>query len=56
MSFHSGFGRMEAERAVRAACLVRLAALRSLGAPVLRGGKGLIFQSRRFRQACRIMG
>jgi putative transposase len=37
----------EAERAVESACLARF------GAPVLRSDNGLIFQSRRFRQACR---
>ena len=43
----------EAERAVEAACLARLGTLRPVGAPVLRSDNGLIFQSRRFRQACR---
>jgi len=41
----------EAERAVEAACLVRFGTLRPIGAPVLRSDNGLIFQSRRFRQA-----
>lgn len=43
----------EADRAVEAACLARFGTLRRVGAPVLRSDKGLIFQSRRFRQACR---
>ena len=43
----------EAERAVEAACLARFGTLRPEGAPVLRSDNGLIFQSRRFRQACR---
>jgi len=44
----------EAERAIEAACLARLGALRPGGTPpLLRSDNGLIFQSRRFRQACR---
>ncbi|MFO0777697.1 MAG: integrase core domain-containing protein [Nitrospira sp.] len=43
----------EAERAVEAACPQRFGTLRPAGAPVLRSDNGLIFQSRRFRQACR---
>lgn len=43
----------EAERAVEAACLQRFGTLRPVGAPVFRSDNGLIFQSRRFRQACR---
>lgn len=43
----------EAERAVEAACLERFGTLRPVGAPVLRSDNGLIFQSRRFRRACR---
>jgi len=43
----------EAEGAVEAACLARFGTLRPVGAPVLRSDNGLIFQSRRFRQACR---
>ena len=43
----------EAERAVEAACLQRFGTLRPIGTPVLRSDNGLIFQSRRFRQACR---
>lgn len=43
----------EAERAVEAACLARFGTVRPSGAPVLRSDNGLIFQSRRFRQACR---
>jgi putative transposase len=41
----------EAERAVL--CLQRFGMLRPAGAPVLRSDNGLIFQSCRFRQACR---
>jgi putative transposase len=43
----------EAERAVEAACLQRFGTLRSANAPVERSDNGLIFQNRRFRQACR---
>ena len=44
----------EAERALEAACLTRFGTLRPRGTPpVLRSDNGLIFQSRRFRQACR---
>ena len=43
----------EAERAVEAARLARFGTLRPVGAPVFRSDNGLIFQSRRFRQACR---
>jgi putative transposase len=43
----------EAERALEAACLARFGTLRPRGAPTLRSDNGLIFQSRRFRQACR---
>lgn len=43
----------EAERAVEAACLHRFGTLRPVAAPVLRSDNGLVFQSRRFRQACR---
>jgi putative transposase len=43
----------EAERALEAACLQRFGTLRPVGAPALRSDNGLIFQSRRFRQACR---
>ena len=43
----------EAERAVEAACLQRFGTLRPVNAPVLRSDNSLIFQSRRFRQACR---
>lgn len=44
----------EAERAIEAACLTRFGTLRPVGStPVLRSDNGLIFQSRRFRQACR---
>ena len=45
----------EAERAIEAACLARFGTLRPGGTtPVLRSDNGLIFQSRRFRQACRL--
>jgi putative transposase len=44
----------EAERALEEACLRRFGTLRPSGlAPLLRSDNGLIFQSRRFRQACR---
>lgn len=43
----------EAERAVESACLQRFGTLRPANAPVLRSDNGLIFLSRRFRQACR---
>jgi putative transposase len=44
----------EAERAIEDACLLRFGTLRPKGStPVLRSDNGLIFQSRRFRAACR---
>jgi putative transposase len=44
----------EAERAVEAACLARFGTLRPTGpTPPVRSDNGLIFQSRRFRAACR---
>ncbi len=44
----------EAERALEAACMKRFGTLRPTGSrPVLRSDNGLIFQSRRFRRACR---
>lgn len=44
----------EAERAVESACLARFGTLRPPGqTPVLRSDNGLIFQSQRFREACR---
>ena len=44
----------EAERALEEACLARFGTLRPQGqTPVLRSDNGLIFQSRRFRLACR---
>jgi putative transposase len=44
----------EAERALEQACLARFGTLRPDGAtPVVRSDNGLIFQSRRFRAACR---
>ena len=44
----------EAERALEAACLHRFGTLRPQGAvPIVRSDNGLIFQSRRFRAACR---
>ena len=46
----------EAECAVEAACLNRFGTLRPIGVPILRSDNGLIFQSRRFRQACRDYG
>jgi putative transposase len=44
----------EAERALDEACLARFGTLRPDGStPVVRSDNGLIFQSRRFRAACR---
>ena len=44
----------EAERALEAACLSRLGTLRPAGdTPTIRSDNGLIFTSKRFRQACR---
>lgn len=44
----------EAERALEAACLRRFGTLRPEGeTPMIRSDNGLIFQSRRFRDACR---
>jgi putative transposase len=44
----------EAERAIEAACLARFGTLRPVGStPIVRSDNGLIFQSRRFRAACR---
>jgi putative transposase len=44
----------EAERALEAACIERFGTLRPDGVtPVLRSDNGLIFQSRRFRAACK---
>jgi len=44
----------EAERALEEACLARFGTLRPPGAtPVVRSDNGLIYQSRRFRAACR---
>lgn len=44
----------EAERALESACIERFGTLRPQGAtPVIRSDNGLIFQSRRFREACR---
>ena len=44
----------EAERALEAACIDRFGTLRPAGCtPVLRSDNGLIFQSRRFRAACK---
>ncbi len=44
----------EAERALEAACIHRFGTLRPEGqVPVLRSDNGLIFQSRRFRAACK---
>jgi putative transposase len=43
----------EAEQALEAACLSRFGTLRPAGAtPILRSDNGLIFTSKRFRQAC----
>lgn len=44
----------EAERALEMACLARYGTLRPHGeVPIIRSDNGLIFQSRRFRDACR---
>ena len=44
----------EAERALEGACISRFGTLRPQGStPVIRSDNGLIFQSRRFRRACR---
>jgi putative transposase len=44
----------EAERALESACIARFGTLRPEGqTPVIRSDNGLIFQSRRFRAACR---
>ena len=44
----------EAERALEMACLARFGTLRPQGdVPIVRSDNGLIFQSRRFRDACR---
>ncbi len=44
----------EAERALEMACLARFGTLRPCGdVPIIRSDNGLIFQSRRFREACR---
>ena len=44
----------EAERALEEACIRRFGTLRPVGqTPVVRSDNGLIFQSRRFRRACR---
>ena len=44
----------EAERALEAACIGRFGTLRPAGStPVVRSDNGLIFQSRRFRAACK---
>lgn len=44
----------EAERALESACLRRFGTLRPMGeTPMIRSDNGLIFQSRRFREACR---
>lgn len=44
----------EAERAIEEACIKRFGTLRPTGsAPIIRSDNGLIFQSRRFRAACR---
>jgi len=44
----------EAERAIEEACIRRFGTLRPTGStPIVRSDNGLIFQSRRFRAACR---
>lgn len=45
----------EAERALEQACLKRFGTLRPVEpTPVIRSDNGLIFQSQRFREACRV--
>jgi putative transposase len=45
----------EAERALDMACLARFGMLRPNGeVPIIRSDNGLIVQSRRFRDACRL--
>jgi putative transposase len=45
---------VEAERAIKTACLTRFGTVRPRGkTPTIRSDNGLIFQSRRFRKACR---
>jgi putative transposase len=47
----------EAERAVEEACIRRFGTLRPRGAkPIVRSDNGLVFQSRRYRAACRDYG
>ncbi len=47
----------EAERALEEACLRRFGTLRPTGRkPTVRSDNGLVFQSRRFRAACRFYG
>jgi putative transposase len=47
----------EAERAIEEACINRFGTLRPTGStPIVRSDNGLIFQSRRFREACRDYG
>lgn len=44
----------EAERALEEACIARFGCLRPIGeTPIVRSDNGLIFQSKRFRRACR---
>jgi putative transposase len=44
----------EAERALESACIARFGTLRPVGpTPIVRSDNGLVFQSRRFRAACR---
>lgn len=42
----------ETEQAVETVCLARFGTMRLIGAPALPSDNDLIFQSRRFRQAC----
>jgi putative transposase len=47
----------EAERALEEGCVRRFGTLRPAGpAPTIRSDNGLVFQSRRFREACRLYG
>lgn len=46
----------EAQRTLEEACMRHFGSLRPEDAPVIRSDNGLIFQSKRFRDACRLYG
>ena len=46
----------EAQRTLEEACIRRFGSLRPSQGPVIRSDNGLIFQSKRFRDACRLYG